>query len=65
MGEQQGGTTAWFLGSTALVLGLGIAGFALVADSSEPPSTARLVFAGLLVLTGIGLRIEAAMRDRR
>ena len=54
--------TARILGNIALVVGLLIAVIGLAVDST--PSKGYF-FAGLLVITGIGLRLEAALADRR
>jgi UDP-N-acetylmuramyl pentapeptide phosphotransferase/UDP-N-acetylglucosamine-1-phosphate transferase len=45
-------------GNVALVTGLLIA---LLMVSPENPQTGGYVLAGLLVLTGVGLRVEAAL----
>ncbi|WP_436533701.1 hypothetical protein [Actinoplanes sp. HUAS TT8] len=54
--------TARILGTMALLLGLVIAVAGSLAASTR---TGGYVFAGLLVVTGIGLRLEAAITDRR
>jgi uncharacterized membrane protein YiaA len=54
--------TARILGNIALVVGLLISVVGLVTDSTP---TKGYFFAGLLVIIGIGLRLEAALTDRR
>jgi uncharacterized membrane protein YiaA len=54
--------TARILGNIALVVGLLIASIGLATDSAPVKG---YFFAGLLVVTGIGLRLEAAVIDRR
>ncbi len=46
----------------ALATGLAIAGIGLVADGTPAEG---FFFAGLLVVTGVGLRLEAALITRR
>ncbi|MCA2216031.1 hypothetical protein [Jidongwangia harbinensis] len=53
---------ARILGTIAVVVGLLVAVFGLVAD--DTPAEGYVV-AGLLVITGLGLRLEAALVDRR
>jgi hypothetical protein len=45
-------------GTAAIVVGLLVALFTFIGSGSDRP----FILAGLLVLTGIGLRIEAAIR---
>ena len=54
--------TTRIIGSFALVVGLLIAVVGLVTDST--PIKGYIV-AGLLVIIGIGLRLEAALNDHR
>ena len=54
--------TARILGNIALVVGLLIAVVGLVTDNT--PAKAYFL-AGLLGIIGIGLRLEAALTDRR
>lgn len=54
--------TARILGTIAVVVGLLITVVGLVTDSTPAKG---YFFAGMLVFTGIGLRIEAAVTDRR
>jgi uncharacterized membrane protein YiaA len=54
--------TTRILGTIAVVVGLLISVIGLVTDSTPAKG---YFFAGLLVLTGIGLRLEAALTDRR
>ena len=59
--RQRTGTTR-IIGNIALVVGLLITVVGLVTDSTPAKG---YVFAGMLVFTGIGLRLEAAVTDRR
>jgi uncharacterized membrane protein YiaA len=54
--------TTRILGNIALVVGLLISVVGLVTDSTPAKG---YFFAGLLVIIGIGLRLEAALTDRR
>lgn len=54
--------TARILGNIALVVGVLITVIGLITDSTP---TKGYFFAGLLVAIGIGLRLEAAISDRR
>lgn len=54
--------TAKILGSIALATGLAIAAIGLATDSTPAKG---FFFAALLVATGIGLRLEAALTMRR
>ncbi|MFI1997063.1 hypothetical protein [Actinoplanes sp. NPDC020271] len=54
--------TARILGTIALVIGFLIAIVGLATDST--PAKGYL-FAGMLVTVGVGLRLEAAITDRR
>ncbi|MEU8613433.1 hypothetical protein AB0C29_36155, partial [Actinoplanes sp. NPDC048791] len=54
--------TTRILGTIALLVGLLISVIGLVTDGTPAKG---YVFAGLLVITGIGLRLEAAITDRR
>ncbi|MEV8504536.1 hypothetical protein AB0368_06845 [Actinoplanes sp. NPDC051475] len=54
--------TARILGNIALLVGLLITIVGLATDST--PAKGYL-FAGMLVFAGIGLRLEAALTDRR
>ena len=53
--------TVRVMGNIALAAGLLIAGIGLLSDAE--PSEGHLL-AGMLVATGIGLRLEAAVADR-
>ena len=55
------GTTR-ILGTIAVVVGLLITGIGLATDSTPAKG---YFFAGLLVIIGMGLRLEAAITDRR
>ncbi|WP_433726654.1 hypothetical protein ACQP2Y_10135 [Actinoplanes sp. CA-051413] len=50
------------MGTIALLVGLLISLIGLVTESTPAKG---YFFAGLLVITGIGLRLEAALTDRR
>ncbi|WP_214325663.1 hypothetical protein [Nonomuraea sediminis] len=50
-------------GGILLVLGLALSVGALIVESGEPTWQVLSVF-GLITLTGLGLRIEAAVRRR-
>ncbi|RKF19165.1 hypothetical protein [Micromonospora globbae] len=54
--------TARILGNIALLVGLLITMVGLATDSTPAKG---YVFAGMLVFIGVGLRIEAALTDRR
>jgi uncharacterized membrane protein YiaA len=54
--------TTRILGTIAVLTGLLISVIGLVTDSTPAKG---YFFAGLLVITGIGLRLEAAITDRR
>jgi uncharacterized membrane protein YiaA len=54
--------TARIIGNIALAVGLLITVVGLVTDSTPAKG---YVFAGMLVFVGIGLRLEAAVTDRR
>ncbi|MBB2947351.1 putative membrane protein YiaA [Actinoplanes lutulentus] len=54
--------TARILGSIALGVGILVAVIGLVVDSVPAEG---YFFAGMLVFAGIGLRLEAAVGDRR
>lgn len=54
--------TGRILGNIAMVVGLLITFVGLATDSTPAKG---YFFAGLLVLVGIGLRLEAAVTDRR
>ncbi|MGW4943727.1 hypothetical protein ACWEOZ_19300 [Actinoplanes sp. NPDC004185] len=54
--------TTRILGTVAVLAGLLISVIGLVTDSTPAKG---YFFAGLLVITGIGLRLEAAITDRR
>ena len=54
--------TARILGNMTLVTGLLITGIGLTVDNTPAKG---FFFAGLLVMTGIGLRLEAALQDGR
>ena len=54
--------TTRILGTIALLVGLLISVIGLVTESTPAKG---YFFAGLLVITGIGLRLEAALTDRR
>jgi len=54
--------TARILGNVALVVGILIAVIGLVTDGTPAKG---YFFAGLLVIIGLGLRLEAAVSDRR
>jgi uncharacterized membrane protein YiaA len=54
--------TTRILGTIALLVGLLISIIGLATDSTPAKG---YVFAGLLVITGIGLRLEAALTGRR
>ena len=55
-------STIRIIGNLALLAGLLVSVLTL---SSDPGSAEPHILAGLLVATGIGLRIEAALRDLR
>jgi uncharacterized membrane protein YiaA len=54
--------TARIVGSMAVAVGLVITLIGLATNSTPAKG---FFFAGLLVLTGLGLRLEAALVDRR
>jgi uncharacterized membrane protein YiaA len=54
--------TTRILGDIALIVGLLISVVGLVTDSTPAKG---YFFAGLLVIIGVGLRLEAALTDRR
>lgn len=54
--------TARILGNISLVVGLLITVVGLMTDSTPAKG---YFFAGMLVFAGIGLRLEAAVADRR
>lgn len=56
-------STVRILGNIALVVGLSVTVIGLTSDSVVPAE--GYFFAGLLVLMGIGLRLEAAITESR